>query len=85
MMKRHKSSDAKSPQQWAVFAKGILKAELAKRDVSYPQLVELLKGLGVDETPENLANKINRGKFSGIFLVQCLEAIGCKTLRVSDE
>jgi len=85
MMKRHKSSDAKSPQQWAVFAKGILKAELAKRDVSYPQLVELLKGLGVEETPENLANKINRGKFSAIFLFQCLEAVGCPLIRLRDE
>ncbi len=84
-MKRHKSSDAKSPQQWAVFAKGILKAELAKRDVSYPQLAELLKGLGVEETPENLANKINRGKFSAIFLFQCLEAVGCPLIRLRDE
>lgn len=49
------------------------------------QLVELLKGLGVEETPENLANKINRGKFSAIFLFQCLEAIGCPLIRLRDD
>jgi hypothetical protein len=75
----------KTQQQWAGYLKGLLKAELSRRDVSYHDLATKLKAIGVDETPENLTNKINRGKFSGIFLVQCLEAIGCKTLRVSDE
>ena len=75
----------KTQQQWAGYLKGLLKAELSRRDVSYHDLATKLKAIGVDETAENLTNKINRGKFSGIFLVQCLEAIGCKTLRVSDE
>lgn len=75
----------KTQQQWAGYLKGLLKAELSRRDVSYHDLATKLKAIGVDETPENLTNKINRGKFSGIFLVQCLEAIGCKTLRVSDD
>ena len=75
----------KTQQQWAGYLKGLLKAELSRRDVSYHDLATKLKAIGIDETPENLTNKINRGKFSGIFLVQCLEAIGCKTLRVSDE
>ena len=34
---------------------------------------------------ENLTNKINRGRFSTMFLLQCLEAIDCKVLRVSDD
>ena len=75
----------KTQQQWAGYLKGLLKAELSRRDVSCLDLAAKLTAIGVDETPENLTNKINRGKFSGIFLVQCLEAIGCKTLRVSDE
>lgn len=75
----------RTQQQWAGYLKGLLKAELSRRDVSYHDLAVKLRAIGVDETPENLTNKINRGKFSGIFLVQCLEAIGCKTLRVGDE
>ncbi|HQW20116.1 MAG TPA: DUF6471 domain-containing protein [Rhodocyclaceae bacterium] len=75
----------KTQQQWAGYLKGLLKAELSRRDVSYHDLADKLKVIGVEETPENLTNKINRGKFSAIFLVQCLEAIGCKTLRVGEE
>ena len=75
----------KTQQQWAGYLKGLWKAELSRRDVSYHELAAKLNAIGVKETPENLTNKINRGKFSAIFLVQCLEAIGCKTLRVGDE
>lgn len=73
------------PGKWATLSKGLLKAELAKRDVSYQELAELLQNIGITDTPENLANKINRGKFSAIFLLQCLEVIGCKVLRLHDD
>lgn len=84
-MNKRKSSSGRTPEEWAIFSKSLLKAELAKRDVSYPQLRELLKGIGVSESAVNLANKINRGKFSAIFLYQCLEVIGCKLIRLQDE
>lgn len=71
-------------QGWESKVKGLLKAELKRRDVTYQQLAEKLAALGVTETPENIANKISRGKFSAVFLVQCLEAIGCQTLRLGE-
>lgn len=62
--------------------KGLLKAELARKDISYKELVEKLAALGISETPENIANKISRGKFTAIFLIQCLVAIGCTTIHL---
>ena len=38
--------------------------------------------MGIDESPENIANKISRGKFTAVFFLQCMEAIGCRTLHV---
>jgi len=73
-----------SDQQWESQVKGLLKAELKRRNVTYQDLVAKLAALGVTETPENIANKISRGKFSAVFLVQCLEAIGCQTLRLGE-
>jgi hypothetical protein len=64
--------------------KGLLKGELKRRNVSYHALSDSLKAMGVDETPENIANKISRGKFTATFLIQCLEAIGCQTVRLGD-
>ena len=61
-------------------AKVIIKTEMAKADVDYPKLVELLKDMGIDETRENLANKINRGKFSFAFALQVFNALGSKKI-----
>lgn len=69
-------------ENWEQKAKGLLKAELKKRDLTYLQLSEKLAAIGITETPENIANKISRGKFSAVFLIQCLEVVGCHTLRL---
>lgn len=71
-------------QQWENKVKGLLKAELKRRNITYQELVEKLALLGVTETPENIANKISRGKFTAVFLMQCLDAIGCQTLRLAE-
>lgn len=73
----------KTDKEWADQVKGLLKAELKRRNVTYEQLAQRLGELGVHETPENIANKVSRGKFTAVFLVQCMEAVGCKTIALS--
>jgi 3-mercaptopyruvate sulfurtransferase SseA len=68
---------------WQERVKGLLKAELKRRSVGYKQLAEKLEELGVHETDRNIANKLARGGFSAVFLVQCLAAIGCETVRLA--
>jgi 3-mercaptopyruvate sulfurtransferase SseA len=67
---------------WQERAKGLLKGELKRRGVSYRQLAEKLEDLGVHETDRNIANKLARGGFSAVFMIQCLEAIGCEAVRL---
>jgi hypothetical protein len=62
--------------------KGILKAELKRRGLTYAQLVERLADQGVIETEANLRNKISRGAFTAAFFVQCLSAIGCEVVQI---
>lgn len=69
-------------QDWERKVKGLLKAELKRRDVTYQQLAQKLAAIGISETPENIANKISRGKFSAVFLMQCLEVIGVTNVRL---
>lgn len=68
--------------QYEEKAKNLLKGELKRRGVTYAGLVEKLAELGVSETERNLANKISRGGFTAAFMLQCLEAIGAKSLHV---
>jgi microsomal dipeptidase-like Zn-dependent dipeptidase len=69
---------------WETKVKGLLKAELKRRNVTYAQLVEKLAAIGVVDSEPNIRNKLARGKFTAVFLVQCLEAIGASSLRLSD-
>lgn len=71
--------------EWEAKVKGLLKAELKKRNVTYAGLVDRLAAIGVAETEPNIRNKLARGKFTAVFLVQCLEAIGCQALRLSSD
>ena len=70
--------------EWEAKVKGLLKGELKRRGVTYAQLVDKLSAIGVSETEPNVRNKLARGKFTAVFLVQCLEAIGAPSLRLSD-
>jgi Domain of unknown function (DUF6471) len=70
--------------EWESKAKGLLKAELKRRNVSYVQLVEKLAAIGVVDSEPNIRNKLSRGKFTAVFLLQCLEAVGASSLRLAD-
>jgi len=68
--------------EWAERAKGLLKAELKRRNVGYRELAEKLEAMGVHDTDRNIANKISRGGFTAVFLLQVMAAIGAKELRL---
>jgi Domain of unknown function (DUF6471) len=72
----------KTQKDWEDQAKGLLKAELKRRNVSYAQLVDKLAEFGVMDSEPNVRNKLSRGKFTAVFLLQCLTAIGSTSLRL---
>lgn len=63
-------------------AKGILRAEIKRRNLNYEDLAEKLSEIGVTENARNLSNKIARGAFTAGFFVMCLEVIGAKDVRI---
>tara|TARA_R110000868_G_scaffold102229_1_gene281543 strand:+ start:2571 stop:2801 length:231 start_codon:yes stop_codon:yes gene_type:complete len=69
---------------WEARAANLLKAELKRRGVTYSQLTERLQDMDVPEKEANIRNKLSRGKFSAVFLLQCLSAIGCTQLHLGD-
>ncbi|KQU92013.1 hypothetical protein ASD12_03465 [Mesorhizobium sp. Root102] len=67
---------------WENLLSNFLKAELKTKGVTYAQLAEKLEDLGVHEKEANIGNKLSRGRFSAVFLAQCLRAIGSERLRL---
>jgi hypothetical protein len=76
---------ARVDKEWQDRVKSILKAELARRNVTYKDLAERLQKIGVKDTERNISNKISRGTFTAAFFVQCLDAIGCHTLHLNGD
>lgn len=69
-------------KEWENKVKGLLKAELKRRNITYAELVGKLADIGVRDSEPNIRNKISRGKFTAVFLVQCLTAVGVQTLQL---
>lgn len=65
-------------------AANFLKAELAKAGVGYDELCVRLNAMGVEETYQSVAAKVNRGAFSFLFFAQCMKVIGNKTVRLEE-
>jgi len=68
--------------EWEMQAANLLKSELKRKGVTYAQLVEKLRAIGINEKEVNVANKLSRGKFSAAFMLQCLKVIGADNLRL---
>lgn len=71
--------------EWQARVKAILKAELKRKGVTYAGLVERLAAIGVVDSEPNIRNKLARGKFTAVFFIQCLEAIGTQSLRLAQD
>jgi hypothetical protein len=70
----------KTTADWKAQAKQIIRAELRRRDLSYADLARRMEAIGLRANDRTLANKIATGGFSAVFFLQCMEAIGVRTL-----
>lgn len=71
-------------EEWNRYATNLLKVELARAGIGYDELIKRLDAIGVQESYKGLAAKINRGTFSLVFFAQCMQALGVKSVRLSE-
>ena len=69
-------------EQWEAKVKNVLKAELKRRGIGYKELAERLSAIGVSENEPNIRNKLARGRFTAVFMVQVMAAIGATEIRL---
>ena len=68
---------------WPTACSRLLKAEIAREDITLAKLARRLQRLGVAESEVSLKNKLYRGTFSMTFFVQCMRALGHGAVDVS--
>ena len=59
-------------ENWNEQAKGILKAQLARKNIKYHDLARRLNAIGIEENQNTIATKLSRGTFSFAFFLQCM-------------
>ena len=75
----------KSNLDWQAQAKGIIRGELKRRNLSYKDLADRLQAIGVKENEKNIVNKVARGGFTAVFFLQCMEAIGVQNIHLNGD
>lgn len=65
-------------------ARRILRAEMARRELTYDDLVAALAENGVSETNNGIRNKMSRGSFTADYFLQCLSAMKVTSVRVAE-
>lgn len=67
---------------WAREAKLVLGATIKRSGLTYQQLAGRLTEIGVEETVASIKNKMRRGTFSFVFVLQVLKALDRNRLDV---
>lgn len=67
-------------EAWEKLAAGLLRAHLGMADASLADLSSALARLGVEQRIPNLSQKLSRGRFSAVFLLQVLIGLGVEEL-----
>ena len=70
-------------RKWQERAKALLRSELIRRQMTTRDLAERLGEMGAGNV-RVLENRIARGAFDAGFFIQCLDALGVKTLHLDD-
>ncbi|MCL6251067.1 DUF6471 domain-containing protein [Altererythrobacter sp. KTW20L] len=73
-----------SEKSWEELAKNLVRAEMMKRGVSFAKLPEMLEQQGVFDNEPNLRNKVGRGRFSIVFFLQCMKALGADWIQIPE-
>lgn len=71
-------------KSWEELAKNLVRAEMMRRGVSFATLPELLANIGVTDSETNLRNKVGRGRFTIVFFLQCMKALGVEWIQIPE-
>jgi ABC-type iron transport system FetAB ATPase subunit len=72
-------------KEWRDKVVTMIKTEMARRNMGYRELQARLFTMGIEDNEKNLSTKISRGRFAASFFLQCMAALGCRTVRLDEE
>jgi Domain of unknown function (DUF6471) len=71
-------------REWAEKTQRLVKAELKRASVTYEELANRLRAMGLQETKVSIASKLSRAGFSASFFLATMKAIGRQTVNLEE-
>jgi hypothetical protein len=71
-------------REWAEKTHRFVKAELKRANVTYEELANRLRAMGLQETKVSIASKLSRAGFSASFFLATMKAIGRQTVNLEE-
>ena len=69
-----------SKADWRQVVQRLLKAEMSKRSVKYQDLSDRLASIGVNQSADNLRNKVNKGILGADLLLQIMYVLNIRRI-----
>ena len=69
---------------WRNAVQRLLKTEMSRHDVRYQELSERLAAIGVEQSADNLRNKVNKGILGADLLLQIVSVLNVKSINIAD-
>lgn len=69
---------------WRNAVQRLLKTEMSRHDVRYQELSERLATVGVEQSADNLRNKVNKGILGADLLLQIVSVLNVKAISMAD-
>lgn len=69
---------------WRNLVQRLLKTELSKKGIKYQDLSDKLRDVGVEQSADNLRNKINKGILRADLLLQIIFVLNIKQIKYED-
>lgn len=69
-----------SNAEWRQVVQRLLKAEMSRRAVKYQDLSDRLASIGVNQSADNLRNKVNKGILGADLLLQIMFVLNVRRL-----
>lgn len=67
-------------EEWIAFNRQLMKAHLALRGMTYDDLRIALAAIGFVDSEPNIRTRVGRGRYSAVFMLQCLRAMNVGNL-----
>lgn len=68
------------PADWRQLVQRLLKAEMSKRGTKYQDLSDRLLSIGVNQSADNLRNKVNKGIMGADLLLQIMYVLNMRRI-----